>query len=59
MPSPKSRINREAVNEDEAYLRANARKEDKDRDLKVTQIHDQPGRGRRPARRVRSRSRNY
>ena len=54
-----SRVNPEAVDSDEAYLRSNARAEDLARDLKVTQIHDQPGTGRRPPRRVRNRTRNY
>ena len=42
----------EAVNADDAYNRAQNRKEDLDRDLKVTQIHDQPGVSRRPKRRI-------
>ncbi len=54
-----SKINPESVDEDEAYNRVRARKEDLDRDLKVTQIHDQPGTGRRPVRRVKNRPRNY
>lgn len=56
---PNSRVNPQQVDEDEAYLRGKARAEDLARDLKVQQIHDQPGRGRRPARRVRNRPRNY
>lgn len=54
-----SKINAEKVDGDEAYLRIAARAEDLDRDLKVNQIHDQPGTGRRPARRTRNRTRNY
>lgn len=54
-----SRVNAEAVDSDEAFNRSVARKRDLDQDAKVTQIHDQPGKGARPARRTRSRTRNY
>jgi len=54
-----SKVNAEAVDSDEAYNRVLARKEDLDRDAKVTQIHDQPGKSARPARRTRNRTRNY
>lgn len=54
-----SNINAEEVDSDEAYLRSAARGEDIARDAKVTQIADQPGKGRRPARRTRNRPRNY
>ncbi len=50
--SPRKHVNFEAVNADDAYNRAQNRKEDLDQDLKVTQIHDQPGVGRRPKRRI-------
>lgn len=54
-----SKVNPEKVDSDEAFLRAQARGEDLAQDLKVTQIMDQPGTGRRPARRVSERTRNY
>lgn len=47
-----SRVNPEKVDADDAYNRGQFRKQDLDRDLKVTQIHDQPGKGRRPGRRI-------
>ena len=42
----------EAVNADDAYNRGKNRYEDLTRDLKVQQIHDQPGTGKRPKRRI-------
>lgn len=54
-----SNINSESVDADEAYNRVFARKADLDQDLKVNQIHDQPGTGNRPVRRVKNRPRNY
>jgi len=42
----------EAINPVDAHNRAVNRDEDLTQDLKVTQIMDQPGTGRRPARRV-------
>lgn len=48
-----SRVNPQAIDSHDAYNRGQNRKEDLDRDLKVQQIHDQPGRGRRPGRRIR------
>ena len=50
--APLKHVGHEAVNADDAFNRGKNRKEDLDRDLKVTQIHDQPGTGRRPARRI-------
>ena len=42
----------EAINAADAHNRAVNRAEDLDQDLKVTQIMDQPGTGRRPKRRI-------
>ena len=42
----------EAIDADDAYNRGKNRIEDLTQDLKVQQVHDQPGKGRRPARRL-------
>ena len=54
-----SRVNPQAIDPLVAHERAVARAEDEARDNKVDQIHDQPGRGRRPSRRTTRRVRKF